>query len=544
MKMKILIAEDDPIPRRLLEASLVMWDYEVVIAKDGDEAWDILQSADSPTLAIFDWLMPGTDGLELCRRIRARTDSPYVYVILLTSKVSKEDVVAGMEAGADDYLTKPFNRHELQVRLRAGRRILDLQSELLKSLSEVQKAEEAVAQARAREVETGAKIQQTLLLGQPPDTFRGCQVAALTIASQRIDGDFYDFFAHGARCLDVVVGDVMGKGIPAALLGAAIKSHTMRALSQLLAASDPRSVPEPEEIVASIHAEVTGQFIGLERFATLCYARFDIQSRSVTYVDCGHTKTVVYRRATGECETMAGGDNMPLGFSESEVYKQASVPLAVGDLFLFYSDGVTEAEGKDGEQYGGQRLLDFVKTNHALDPHAMVERVRQEVTDWTGSDTHADDLTCVAVRITGEDAAVLHDEVEVTSALTQLEPIRAFLRRFSDKLEPPMDEVRLATLELAVNEAASNIMRHAYVGRTDRAIRLELDADGDRVVLQLHHWGESFDPATAPPPAFDGTREGGFGVYMIAECVDEVRYLSDSEGRNTVRLVKNRQGGE
>ena len=174
----------------------------------------------------------------------------------------------------------------------------------------------------------------------------------------------------------------------------------MRALSQLLAASDPRAVPEPEEIVASIHAEVTEQFIGLERFATLCYARFDVQSRCVTYVDCGHTKTIIYRQNTGECETMAGGDNMPLGFSKKEVYKQVSIPLNVGDLFLFYSDGVTEAEGKDGEQYGGQRLLDFVKTNHALDPTSIVERVRQEVTDWTGSDTHADDLTCVAVRIT------------------------------------------------------------------------------------------------------------------------------------------------
>ncbi|MDQ2686902.1 MAG: SpoIIE family protein phosphatase, partial [Armatimonadota bacterium] len=529
MKMKILIAEDDPIPRRLLEASLVMWDYEVVIAKDGDEAWEILQSKDSPTLAIFDWLMPGLDGLELCRRIRARTDSPYVYVILLTSRGSKEDVVAGMEAGADDYLTKPFNRHELQVRLRAGRRILDLQSELLKSLFEVQKAEEAVAAARLREVETGAKIQQTLLLGQPPENFPGCRIAALTIPSQHVDGDFYDFFAHGARCIDVVVGDVMGKGVSAALLGAAIKSQTMRAMSQLLASDDTPGVPEPETIVGVVHGEVTEQFIGLESFATLCYARFNVQAGNVTYVDCGHTKTVVYRAAQDICETLIGGDNMPLGFSKREVYKQTVAPLAPGDLFLFYSDGVTEAEGKDNEQYGSQRLLEFVKANHALDPKTLVERVREEVTAWTGSHTHADDLTCVAVLITSEGGKDLHAEVEVTSALTQLEPIRSFLRRFSEQLQPPLDEVRLATLELAANEAASNIMRHAYIGAQDRSIRVEMDADGDRVILQLHHWGKSFDPTTAPPPTFDGTREGGFGVYMIAECVDEVRYLTDSQ---------------
>jgi len=99
----------------------------VVQARDGLEAWRILESAGAPRLAILDWMMPGMDGVELCRRVRAAGREPYIYILLLTARTELEDLVQGMEAGADDYLTKPFNSEELRVRLRAGRRILDLQ---------------------------------------------------------------------------------------------------------------------------------------------------------------------------------------------------------------------------------------------------------------------------------------------------------------------------------------------------------------------------------------------------------------------------------
>jgi diguanylate cyclase (GGDEF)-like protein len=129
--MKVLIADDDDVLRHILEATLMKWGYEAIIARNGLEAWRILQEDDAPKLAILDWIMPGMDGPALCREIRKLEDRPYIYVLLLTSKHRKEDVIAGLEAGADDYISKPFDPHELKVRLRAGRRILDLQAELL-----------------------------------------------------------------------------------------------------------------------------------------------------------------------------------------------------------------------------------------------------------------------------------------------------------------------------------------------------------------------------------------------------------------------------
>jgi diguanylate cyclase (GGDEF)-like protein len=131
--MRILIAEDDPVSRRLLEAKLVKWGYEVVVTRNGEEAWEALRLEDAPRLAILDWMMPGIDGVELCRKIRTEIWEPYTYIILLTALHRDEDLVTGMEAGADDYITKPFKASELRVRLRAGRRIIELQSELIEA---------------------------------------------------------------------------------------------------------------------------------------------------------------------------------------------------------------------------------------------------------------------------------------------------------------------------------------------------------------------------------------------------------------------------
>lgn len=137
--MRVLIADDSLVSRHLLEAALRNWGYEVVSACDGTEAWSVLEREDAPSLAILDWVMPGLTGPEVCRLVRQKGKEPYTYILLLTSKNLKEDVVAGMDAGADDYITKPFDQHELKVRLRAGMRILDLQSQLLSTREALRK---------------------------------------------------------------------------------------------------------------------------------------------------------------------------------------------------------------------------------------------------------------------------------------------------------------------------------------------------------------------------------------------------------------------
>jgi len=131
--MRILIADDEPVSRRMLQALLVKWGYEVSTAEDGDDAWRHLQVAEAPRMALLDWMMPGQNGVDVCRALRKLRPDPYTYILLLTAKDAKESVVEGLESGADDYLVKPFNPQELKARIRVGQRLLDLEDKLVQA---------------------------------------------------------------------------------------------------------------------------------------------------------------------------------------------------------------------------------------------------------------------------------------------------------------------------------------------------------------------------------------------------------------------------
>ena len=138
--MRILIAEEDVVSRHLLETTLTKWGYEVISTTDGIQAFDALSQPDAPSLAVLDWMMPGMDGAEVCHRARSLGTDRLLYIILLTAKGRKEDIVQGLTAGADDYIIKPFDRSELKARINVGERILRLQAELAARVKELELA--------------------------------------------------------------------------------------------------------------------------------------------------------------------------------------------------------------------------------------------------------------------------------------------------------------------------------------------------------------------------------------------------------------------
>lgn len=136
-KKRVLIAEDDPISRRVLQAFLLKWGYDVIAASTGTEALQMLEMEDSPRLAVLDWMMPGVEGPQVCQKIREQQERPYIYILLLTARNQKTDLLKGLESGADDYLTKPFDSQELRARLHVGERILNLQDNLIATREEL-----------------------------------------------------------------------------------------------------------------------------------------------------------------------------------------------------------------------------------------------------------------------------------------------------------------------------------------------------------------------------------------------------------------------
>ena len=179
--MRVLAAEDNPVFQTMLKTMLTRWGYHAVMARNGTEAYRILESQDAPRLAVLDWMMPGMDGVEICRRVRSSNREPYVYILLLTARTEAQDLIEGMEAGADDYLTKPFNAQELRVRLRAGHRILNLQEELMR-------AREALRQQATHDGLTGL-LNRTTILETLDDELARSQRSGQPVAVLMVDID-------------------------------------------------------------------------------------------------------------------------------------------------------------------------------------------------------------------------------------------------------------------------------------------------------------------------------------------------------------------
>lgn len=165
--MKILVAEDDAVTLAGLKRKLKDWGYEVVAVSDGSVAWEELRREDAPQLLLLDWVMPGLDGIEICRRLSSQSEAPPRYIILLTARDNEEDIVAGLDAGADDYITKPFGNSELRARVNVGRRMVALQNELLEreKLQAVFETAGAVCHEMNQPLQVVSGITELLMLG-------------------------------------------------------------------------------------------------------------------------------------------------------------------------------------------------------------------------------------------------------------------------------------------------------------------------------------------------------------------------------------------
>jgi sigma-B regulation protein RsbU (phosphoserine phosphatase) len=403
-----------------------------------------------------------------------------------------------------------------------------------------QEARAELSQAREAELEIGHRIQETLLLDQPPRDIPGLRVAALSIPSQKVDGDFYVFLKQPDRCLDVIVGDVMGKGVPAALLGAAAKTQLVEAISRLTALSRDGRVPEPKDIMTLVNEEMVQHLIRLESYVTLDYVRLDLDRCNVTLVDCGHTGLIRMPRS-GECE-LIHGDNLPLGVREGEIYSQLRLPFVPGDVLIFYSDGVTEARNSAGEFFGVDRLMQYIRANRELAPDALVEAIHKAALTFSATDQPADDLTCVAIKAEPRPAPLARAELNLISDLNELGRSRQFVRAFCRDLPGmALDEESISKLELAVTEACSNIIKHAYHGLANQWINVEAEAFPESVSIRMRHRGDPFEPSEARPPSLNGSQVSGFGMYIITKAVDVVRYCGDERGGNCIELVKLRK---
>ncbi|MCP4110897.1 MAG: fused response regulator/phosphatase [Desulfobacteraceae bacterium] len=394
---RILIIDDETDIRELYKDILSYTPrskdfYDLILAPDGEEgiqqAKKAVEQKKPFAVAFIDMKMPGIDGAETAKCIWENDPDIKIVIVTAFTEQTTEDIIR--ITGNDDifYLRKPFDLEEIKQFARVLTKEWNLERER-KDLAR------KLAELREREIDTASKIQRTLLLGQPPQKIQGIQLEQLSIASQKVDGDFYDFFHLNRRSLDIVVGDVMGKGIPAALLGAAAKSHFMNVLNEMIRIDICDDLPEPEKIVSSVHKRIIKQVEELETFITLCYARIDLVRKQFIFVDCGHMRTIHFHSDLNTVSLLQGED-MPLGFPGQDNFKQVSVPFKPDDVFFFYSDGLIEAKNQDGDFYGEENLADFILKNARSGPKKLINKVWKEIVAFSQSEIFDDDFTCVA----------------------------------------------------------------------------------------------------------------------------------------------------
>lgn len=398
----VLIVDDDPEIRTVLYDALTGWGYQVIAAENGREAWDVLRK--TPVwLVISDWMMPGMDGLDLCRHIRSASFASYVYIILLTAKTARKQMVEGMEAGADDFMIKPFILEELRARIAAAERILRLEQNLEDRNRELSEMNESLRRAHeviTRDLEGAAWIQQSLL--PTAGSLYGFSFESLFIPCRVVGGDIFSFFPIGPHHVAFYSVDVSGHGIPAAMLSVTVSKtissmvfHEARFFSNLAHQEIPDTCSP-----ATVAKELNLLFKStdtVEQYFTMVYGVIDRRNGNFLLTQAGHPYPIL-APARGMAKKIGSG-GLPVGLLQDAEFTEECYRMAPGDRLFLYSDGITDCTNDKGELFGSERLVTFLSKNRDMPIKRLVREIGKEIHRFHGGRDFEDDLSLMAMEM-------------------------------------------------------------------------------------------------------------------------------------------------
>jgi len=397
--VRILVVDDDRLERMLLRDHLAAWGHDVVTAENGVEALRRLGSDPVIALVITDWVMPGMDGPELCRRIRAREREPYLPIIVSTSQSQLEHMVAALAAGADALLPKPFHPGALRAQMGVVQRILRLEEGLRCRVRALEEANEHIH----RDLEAAAAIQRAHLPSHPPRAPH-VEFAWVYSACRTLGGDMFNVFRLDERTLGTYVLDVAGHGTPAALLSVSLSRALVPSPQQ--GGILKRLLPEPPyyEVVppAEVARELNRRFRLMEqsgRYCTLLYGVLDLETHEFRYVSAGHPGPV--ELTAGCAKAHEEGGDIPVGVAADAAYSEQSLALGSGSQLFLYTDGLSEAMSRRRELFGAERMRAALEraAREASGVQGSVQALCDELLDFTDGQRQRDDVTLVGIGV-------------------------------------------------------------------------------------------------------------------------------------------------
>ena len=360
---RVLVVDDSRLQRRIVAASLKKWGFEVLEAESGAEALIMCQEH-TPALVISDWIMPEMDGLDFCRAFRDLPGEEYGYFILLSSKSDKADIAQGLDAGADDFLTKPVNPDELRARVSAGVRIVEMQRELSEknrvisdTLQQLQDAYDSID----RDLMQAKHIQQSMV-PELTRSFGKSRVSLLLKPCGHVGGDLVGMFSPGPGRVGFYSIDVSGHGITSAMMTARLGGYLSPTYFDQNVAMEMRfnkfyALRPPSQVAELLNNRLIADR-GIEEYFTMVYAIVDLTSGLVRLVQAGHPHPLLLRR-DGSTEFIGEG-GVPVGLIPDVSYSQCELTMQPGDRLLLHSDGFTECRRPGGEMLENEGLLELV----------------------------------------------------------------------------------------------------------------------------------------------------------------------------------------
>ncbi len=366
----LLIVDDNPTNVDILQARLAANNYEIITAADGEEGLAMARD-EQPDLILLDIMMPKMDGIEVCRHLRADASLPFMPIIMVTAKADSKDVVAGLEAGGDEYLTKPVDHAALVARVKSMLRIKSLHDTVLEQSAQLK-----------TQLETATKI-QSLFWPDIPDLTGGSHIWAVAVPATYVGGDLYDVIPLPDGSLLAYVADVSDKGVPAALIMAALSTKIR---------GEARNQYEIDTLLETVNNRLHSLTSEEGFFATIVLARYWPDSGKMQLTLAGHLQPLwIVESGIGNCPQING---ISLGITPDVRYEKKEILLSPGESILLFTDGVIEAQNEDNELFGNERLVDFIKD--AKGP-PWGKGLLDFISNWRGNSSASDDLTILEI---------------------------------------------------------------------------------------------------------------------------------------------------
>ncbi len=389
----ILIVDDEPFNLDYLEQELDDLDYESVRATSGQEALDAVRRQ-PPDMVLLDLMMPHMDGFEVLQRIKSDPATRDIPVVMVSADGDLRRVVRGIQAGAEDYLTKPINPTLLQARIQNGlekKRLRDQEQVYLRGLE--------------RELEIGREIQAGFLPKALPEE-PGWEIAATFRAARQVAGDFYDAFAlTEINRLGLLIGDVCDKGVGAALFMTLFRS-LIRAGAEMDRWAEggpgqPALVSEDDGARLIRSLSLTNNYIAAMHgdpgtFATVFFGMLDPATGDLVYVNAGHEEPLILSPTGVRCRLARTG--IPLGLFPDSVYRAARIQLAPGETLLLLTDGVSDTQDESGAAFSRERLLALFSHGQSESAHSLLQRIVSSLDSHMGRAPQFDDITLIAIK--------------------------------------------------------------------------------------------------------------------------------------------------